>query len=81
MAFRDAVIQEGFLGSFTCKIRLFFMKKSLASSKALPHEVEESRRGKSQPLGCEGRFGGKGCACSSAVPPVVPSDVLIAAFF
>lgn len=67
--------------SFTCKIRQFFTRTCLASSKALPHEREESRRGKSQSLGCEGRFGGKGCVCPSAVPPVVPSDALITAFF
>lgn len=37
--------------SLTCKTRQFFIRTCLVSSKALPHEREESRRGKSQPFG------------------------------
>lgn len=80
--FGHSVLQEGFLGSQkVIHLQNKAVSQSLASSKALPHEGEGSRRGKSQPLGGDGRFGGKGCVCSSAAPPGVPSDALIAAFF
>lgn len=36
------------------------MRKSLASSKALSHEGEEPKRGKSQPLGCEADLEARG---------------------
>ena len=90
MAFLGIGLQEGFLGSeklIHLQKKAVFHKDQSGFQQALPHQGEEFRRGKSQPLGWGGQVwllqpqarGASGCP--AAVPLVVSSDALTAAFF